>query len=97
MWFKNITPTKFFDSLAFGVPVIVSDMGGLNGIIEQYNCGIVVDEQNPKSVADAMETMIKHPEQRALMRVQGLKAIKEQFNWDRMKEKLLNTYDMLLS
>ncbi len=97
LWFKNITPTKFFDSLAFGVPVIVSDMGGLKDIIEQYKCGIVVDEKNPKSVADAMETMINLPEQRTLMGLQGLKAVKEQFNWDLMKENLLNTYSMLLS
>ena len=96
-WFKNITPTKFFDSLAFGVPVIVSDMGGLKDIIAQYNCGIVVDERNPQAVADAMETMIKQPEQRARMGRLGLQAVKKQFNWDRMQENLLNTYGMLLS
>ncbi len=94
LWFQNITPTKFFDSLAFGVPVIVSDMGGLKGIIKQYRCGIVVDEQDPQAVADAMETMIKQPEQISKMKNNGVQAIKEKFNWDLMLKKLIDVYDM---
>jgi len=93
LWFHNITPTKFFDSLAFGVPVIVSDMGGLKDIIAQYRCGIVVDERDPQAVADAMENMIKQPEQISLMRTHGLHAVKAQFNWDRMVKNLLAIYE----
>src|SRR5690606_14820766 len=32
-WFRNITPRKFFDSLANGVPVIMTDIGGLGPVI----------------------------------------------------------------
>ena len=96
-WFKNITPTKFFDSLAMGVPVIVSDMGGLKDIIERYRCGIVVDERNPEKVAEAIKKMIENPALRHEMVLNGLRAIKESYNWERMKTRLLNVYSKLIS
>lgn len=95
-WFKNITPTKFFDSLAMGVPVIVSDMGGLREIVEEYQCGIVVDESNPEEVGAVMTRMIEDPAMRYEMAVNGLRAIKEKYNWDRMRERLLNIYSELM-
>ncbi|MEW6079430.1 MAG: glycosyltransferase family 4 protein [Thermodesulfobacteriota bacterium] len=95
LWFQNITPTKFFDSLAFGVPVIVSDMGGLKEIVAQYDCGLVVDEQNPAEVADAMEAMMSQPARRKQMGLNGTRAVREQFNWDLMRKNLLTTYDRL--
>lgn len=97
LWFKNITPTKFFDSLAMGVPVIVSDMGGLKEIIEHYNCGIVVDERNPEEVAEAVKKMSEDPALRHEMALNGLRAIKENYNWERMQERLLNIYSTLLT
>jgi glycosyltransferase involved in cell wall biosynthesis len=96
-WFKNITPTKFFDSLAMGVPVIVSDMGGLKEIIDRYHCGIVVDERNPEEVAEAIKKMIENPALRHEMALNGLRAIKENYNWELMQERLLKTYSTLMS
>jgi glycosyltransferase involved in cell wall biosynthesis len=92
LWFQNITPTKFFDSLAFGVPVIVSDMGGLKEMVEKYRCGMVVDEEDPRAVADAMEAMIENPEQLAQMKKNGVQAFRERFNWDLMLEKFIDIY-----
>lgn len=95
-WFKNITPTKFFDSLAMGVPVIASDMGGLREIINHYQCGIVVDESNPKEVAEAIELMCRNPDLRHEMGLNGLRAIKERYHWELMQERLLGIYGKLL-
>lgn len=97
LWFKNITPTKFFDSLAMGVPVIASDMGGLKEIVEQYHCGMIVDERSPEVIAEAIKKMVGDPHLRYEMAINGLKAIKENYNWERMQERFLNTYNTLLS
>lgn len=97
LWFKNITPTKFFDSLAFGVPVIVSDMGGLKEILARYQCGVVVDERNPEAVADAVHEVIENQELRYRMGLTGKQAIKDEFNWERMQKKLIKAYGDLLS
>ncbi|MBW2322464.1 MAG: glycosyltransferase family 4 protein [Deltaproteobacteria bacterium] len=97
LWFRNITPTKFFDSLSMGVPVIASDMGGLKDIVERYGCGVIVDERNPEEVAEAIKKMIENPNQRYEMAFNGLKAIKESYNWERMQERLLKVYSALQS
>lgn len=96
-WFRNITPTKFFDSLAMGVPVIVSDMGGLKDIIERYACGMVVDERRPEDVAEAIKRLVERPDLRYNMAVNGLKAINENYSWELMKERLLEIYGTLMS
>ena len=97
LWFKNITPTKFFDSLAMGVPVIASDMGGLKEVVERYHCGMIVDERNPEAIAEAIKKMVGDPSLRHEMAINGLKAIKENYNWERMQERFINTYSTLLS
>ncbi|MFZ5995728.1 MAG: glycosyltransferase family 4 protein [Thermodesulfobacteriota bacterium] len=96
-WFKNITPTKFFDSLAMGVPVIVSDMGGLKEIVEHYRCGIVVDERDPEEVAEAIKKMCENPALRYDMAINGLRAVKENYNWERMQERLLRAYSIVMT
>ena len=96
-WFKNITPTKFFDSLAMGVPVIVSDMGGLKDIVENYRCGIVVDERNPEMIAEAIQKMADDPFLRHEMAINGLRAVRNNYNWDKMRQKFLAIYGTLIS
>jgi len=91
-WFKNITPTKFFDSLAMGVPVIVSDMGGLKEIVEHHHCGIVVDERNPEEVAHAIRKLAEDPSMRHEMGLNGWRAVKEHYNWEKVRERLLDIY-----
>lgn len=94
-WFKYITPTKFFDSLANGVPVIMTDIGGLGEIIERYNCGIVVDEKDIPGISKAMELLIVNKELRARLSKNGLKLIKEKFNWGKVEICLRNIYEAI--
>jgi len=94
-WFKNITPTKFFDSIANGVPVITSDIGDLREITEKFKCGLVVDETDPESICSALEILVNDPALRQKMAENGLRAAKEKYNWDLMEKRLLNVYDTL--
>lgn len=94
-WFRQITPTKFYDSLANGVPVIMTDIGGLGEIIETYNCGIVVDENDIPGICRAMEQLIDDRELRRKMSENGLNLIKQEFNWKKMEAKLQHIYETI--
>lgn len=94
-WFKHITPTKFYDSLANGVPVIMTDIGGLGEVIERYNCGIVVDENDIPGICKAMEQLIDDKELRREMSMNGLNLIKQEFNWKKMEAKLQHIYETI--
>lgn len=94
-WFKNITPTKFFESLANGVPVVTSDIGDLRQIIDGKKCGIVVDETDIESVFSGLKRLVEDHNLRAWMAENGLHAIKESYNWDMMGKRLLAVYQVL--
>jgi len=96
-WFRPITPTKFFESLANGVPVITSDIGDLREIIEEYDCGLIVDETSPESVYQGLKRLVEDPSLRTRMAENGLRAIKERYNWDLMAQRLLKIYHYLES
>jgi glycosyltransferase involved in cell wall biosynthesis len=91
-WFRHITPTKFYDSLSHGVPVIMTDIGGIGDIIREHECGIVVDENDIDGIGKAMRFMITHPEERIAMAEKGLRLIRDHFNWTRMEQILQEAY-----
>lgn len=91
-WFRNITPTKFYDAISNGVPVIMTDIGGLGCIIEQYECGLVVDERDTEGVARAMERLAQD---RALLLKLARNAFELRntlFSWPKLRE----TYTRLI-
>jgi len=91
-WFRNITPTKFFDSLACGVPVIISDMGRIRELMGDRACGVVVESLEAEHLAAAVEAMIADPAARRTMAQNGLDLIKTNCNWDLMEKRLLDAY-----
>jgi glycosyltransferase involved in cell wall biosynthesis len=96
-WYRHITPTKFFESLANGVPVVVSDMGDLRELVETYRCGVVVNEADASSVLQGVEAVLKDPGLRQEMALNGLKLVKEEYNWEVMRGRLLETFEHLLA
>jgi len=96
-WYRHITPTKFFESLANGVPVVVSDMGDLRELVEKYGCGVVVNEADPRSVLQGAERLLQDPRLRQEMARNGLRLVKEEYNWEVMRGRLLKTFECLLA
>ncbi|MFQ5427436.1 MAG: glycosyltransferase family 4 protein [Thermodesulfobacteriota bacterium] len=91
-WFTNITPTKFYDTLANGVPVVMTDIGGLGAVIREKGCGIVVDENDMGSIVSAMNKFITDDRFRRGASKKGLALIKEELNWDRAATELKDIY-----
>ena len=56
------TPGKLLEYAAFGVPVICSDNLSLL-FVEREGWGIGVDPDNPEAIAQAVNSLIQHPEQ----------------------------------
>ncbi len=54
-FYYGTSPNKFFDYIASGVPVINNYPGWLADMITENNCGEVVEPNNPKDFADAVE------------------------------------------
>ena len=96
-WFRNITPTKFFDSLACGVPVVISDMGRIRELMGERPCGIVVEFLAPETLAAAVEKLIADPGLRLAMARNGLELVKRSCNWGLMEKRLIAAYRELFA
>jgi len=94
-WFQNITPTKLFESLGNGVPVVASDIGDYRELIERYPCGVVVDETDPVDICEKIEGLLKDPDTIQRMAQRGLDLVHKEYCWPVMAERLKQAYEEL--
>ena len=81
-WFRNITPTKLFDSMACGVPVVASRIGDVKEIVDEGQWGMTVDERDPRSICEAIETIALTPGLRDRMARNALRLAHDKYTWE---------------
>jgi glycosyltransferase involved in cell wall biosynthesis len=89
-------PTKIFEYMALGLPIIVSDFSLYREVVEDAQCGICVNPENPKEIARAIQWLIENPLEAKKMGQQGQDAVRTHYNWDNESKKLLELYDKLV-
>jgi glycosyltransferase involved in cell wall biosynthesis len=80
-WFRNITPRKFFDSMANGVPVLMTDIGGLGDVIREHRCGLVVDEKDVAGIVGAMDRLVTEASLVEELRANALALARREYDW----------------
>jgi glycosyltransferase involved in cell wall biosynthesis len=88
-------PVKLFEYMCAGIPVIASDFPGFRAIIEQAQCGILVDPFSAKDLADAIGFLCTHPEEARAMGARGRLAVNSRYNWQHEEQSLLGMYNRL--
>ena len=89
-------PNKMFEYMGAGLPVIASNFPLWRKIIEGNQCGLCVDPLNPSEIAKAIDYILTHPAEAQQMGKNGLRAVKEQYNWDIEEKKLLELYQRVI-
>lgn len=93
----NAGPTKLFEYMACGLPVVASSFPLWREVIEGHDCGICVDPTDPDAIADAITRLADDPAGRRAMGENGRRAVLEVYNWEAEAERLLAAYDRLLA
>jgi len=88
-------PVKMFEYMAAGLPIIASNFPIWKQIIEENNVGICVNPQNPSEIAKAIKLLQNNPEEAIKMGENGIKAVKEKYNWGIEEKKLFTLYKEL--
>ena len=90
-------PTKMFEYMLAGIPVIASDFPKWQEFIRTHNCGMCVNPKDADAISMAIRFFIDNPEIAHKMGENGKKAIEESYTWKKEEAKLLEIYSKLLS
>jgi glycosyltransferase involved in cell wall biosynthesis len=74
-------PLTILEAMASGLPVIASDVGGVNEIVAHGTTGLVVAPGSAAPVVDAMLELMD-PQRRHEMGAAALERVRGEFNWE---------------
>ena len=89
-------PTKMFEYMALGLPVLVSNFRLYREVVERYRCGLTVDPEKPEELANAIRWLLEHAQESEKMGLRGIEATMSVFKWETEAQKLLDLYKSLL-
>ena len=91
--YRDALPTKLFEYMAAGLPVIASDFPRWREIVEPSGCGLLVDPEDPGAVADALLQIASEPDRAREMGERGREAVARLYSWRREESRLLSAIE----
>lgn len=85
-------PTKLFEYMAYGIPIIATEVGYQAEIIRASGAGILVPANDPGALADAIASLWKDTKERARLGAAGRRAFFNSYCWELQGERLLRLY-----
>ncbi|MDP7578338.1 MAG: glycosyltransferase family 4 protein [SAR202 cluster bacterium] len=96
-YYMESQPTKLYEYMAAGIPVIASDFPLWRELVSGVGCGLLVNPERPEEIAGALRWLFEHPDEAEEMGKRGREAVASQYNWETEGRKLVAFYDSLLS
>ena len=94
---RDSYPTKMFEYMALGLPVIVSDFPLYRVIVDEAGCGLCVEPGDAEALAAAIRRLVENPAEARAMGERWRRAVLERYNWAPEERKLLSFYEQLLA
>lgn len=83
---------KLFNYIANNMCVVAVDLPETKKLVEEHNCGIILNNRNPQTLCDALYELITNRELLEEKRMASFKAHKK-LNWEQEAEKLIRFYN----
>ncbi|WP_057915631.1 glycosyltransferase [Peribacillus muralis] len=87
----SASSNKLFEYMMSGVPVVACSFPEIQKVVDSEQIGVCVDSHDPKAIAEGVNFLLKHPEKRADMSRNCLKA-RQKYNWKQEKEIFIEIY-----
>jgi len=86
-------PHKMFDYMMAGLPIVVPEFAQeVAPIVQESECGFLVDSSSPLAIAQALAALADDPQLRRRMGERGRQAVFERYNWEAEAGKLVSMY-----
>ena len=87
---KKLTlPNKIFEYMTASIPVLSNNLPEATSIINECNCGFIIDDSDPKDIANTINNLSRRKEDLKILGENGRKAYEQKYNWENEIEKLL--------
>ena len=93
--YLNSLPTKMFEYMMLGKPVVVSNFPLWQEIVQGAGCGLVVDPLDPEAISEAVAQLLENRSLCREMGRRGREAVLREYNWDVEGKKLVAFYQEL--
>ena len=88
-------PTKFYEYLHHGLPILCSDFPRWRVFVDDHGCGAVVDPRDPEAALDRLAAWFDDPAQYRRLAAAALAAA-PRYRWEAMEKRLVALYEGLL-
>ena len=85
-------PTKVYEYMAAGLPVVVSDYPFMRRSVQEDGFGVTVDPADVQAIAKAIQTVLGDADAAKQMGENGRRAVLNKYNWGIEQEKLFALY-----
>jgi glycosyltransferase involved in cell wall biosynthesis len=91
------SPNSVCEAMALGMPVISTNVGGINSLITDKAEGLLVQEGEPFSLASAIVGLINNYESAKLLGISARERSRKRHDPEKILTQLLNIYNTILS
>jgi len=86
-------PLTIWETMAAGIPIVSTDVGGVKEIIEQEKCGIIYPMNSIEGGINALEKIIFNSELKKSMGLNGKNAVKNKYNVGSFIKSMVSIYN----
>ena len=80
------------EAMASETAVIATRVGGMPEIVIEGETGLLIEQDNPKALADAIIQLLGNEALRASMGIKGRERARELYDWRAISDSLLTLY-----
>ncbi|MBU0965469.1 MAG: glycosyltransferase family 4 protein [Proteobacteria bacterium] len=88
-------PLVLLEAMQCGKPVVSTFEGAVPDIVDNGKTGLLVHQQNPEELADALQTLISDEKLRRKMGEEGRKKFKSLYTVERFEENMCNVFSCI--
>ena len=81
------------EASACAIPVVAGRSGGIPDAVREGETGLLVDPDDPKAVAAAIDAVLSNPSLAGKLGGGGRRAVETHFNWDRVTKDMIQIAD----
>lgn len=95
--YVDVLPTKLFEYMSLGIPVVASDYPQCREVVQSSGCGLLVDPTDPAAIGAAIAELVADPARAQAMGERGKAAVGQRYHWSGQAQALLEVYARLLN